>query len=115
MYIISNINRLSSVEVSGTKYRQNDIVVRSYQRDEPVFGRVAHFIATSSQEYYFVLNLLDTVGFSEHFHAFKVSFGGSQIDVCVQADLADHHPLVENKTFDSTMSETFIRMKYHVF
>ena len=106
---------MTSVEISGTKYRQNDIVVRSYECDEPVFGRIIHFIATASQEYYFVLNLLETAGFSEHFHAYRVSSAGSQIDVCVQTDLVDYHPLTENKVFDPTISQFFVRLKYHVF
>ena len=68
------INRLTSVEISGTKYHQKNIVVRSYEHDEPVFGRVFNFIATALQEYYFVLNLLETAGFSEHFHAYYTEF-----------------------------------------
>ena len=97
------------------KYHQKDIVVRSYEHDEPVFGRVLYFIATALQEYYFVLDLLETAGFSEHFHAYRVSSTRSEIDVCVQADLVDYHPLTESKTFNPTTSQSFVRLKYHVF
>ena len=85
-------NRLTSVEISGTKYRQNDIVVCFYEHNEPLFSRIIYFIATASQEYYFVLDLLETAGFSEHFHAYRFSFAGSESDVCVQTDLVNYHP-----------------------
>ena len=90
-------------------------MVRSYEHDEPVFGRVLYFIATALQEYYFVLDLLETAGFSEHFHAYRVSSTRSEIDVCVQADLVDYHPLTESKTFNPTTSQSSVRLKYHVF
>ena len=65
--------------------------------------------------YYFVLDLLETAGFSEHFHAYRVSSTRSEVDVCVQADLVDYHPLTESKTFYPTTSQSFVRLKYHVF
>ena len=90
-------------------------MVRSYELDEPVFGRVLYFIATALQEYYFVLDLLETTGYSEHFHAYRISSTRSEIDVCVQADLVDYHPLSESKAFSHTTPQSFVRLKYHVF
>ena len=61
-----------------------------------------------------MLDLLETAGFSEHFHAYRISSTRSEIDVCVQEDLVDYHPLTESKAFNST-SQSFVRLKYHVF
>jgi hypothetical protein len=103
------------LEIHGTKYHQKDVVIHSFDNDEPVLATISHFISTKT-EHFFVLNFLRVLGYCYHYHAYKVDTSSTEIHVCTQADLKDHHPLSVVSTFDNTLSNnTFVPLKYRVF
>ena len=89
---------LSTVEISGTKYHQKDIVVRSYEHDEPMFAESftslqLHYKSTTlCWIFWRLLDSLNTFMPTEFLPP----------DQKLTSDLVDYHPLTESKLFNPT-------------
>ena len=85
------------------------MLLKSDQEDLPMFGTLKHIAVVEVNRYYFIVELLHTVCYNPHYHAYEVTTQG-QLTVVQLSELADHHPL----SVYTTNHLRFVIMKYHV-
>ena len=76
----------------------------------PLFGIVRDIFVYHNQ-FYFGCNVLHTVCFNSHFHAYEVS-SSKEYTLCTHSELVD--PYVLSIYTVSSFSTRFIPMKYHI-
>ncbi|KAJ8678370.1 hypothetical protein QAD02_014157 [Eretmocerus hayati] len=68
----AGIKCLSHVEINGTRYAKDDVVViKSDYENEPDFGEITN-VYTADEEVYFVMRRLKTLYFDNHYQAYCV-------------------------------------------
>ena len=84
---------MSSVEIRGTRYSKNAIVVAQVDEDDiPLFFVILEFLITPLQEILFVCKKLVTRAFNYHFHSYEVTHT-DEVQLLYHKDLHDFHPL----------------------
>ncbi len=82
-------NRVSWIELCGTRYTSGDVVVATSNL-LPQFGIIQEIIVDNLC-YLFFLELLHTICFSTHFHSFEVINNSPPVfSVIKPSDLFDH-------------------------
>ena len=109
IHVLLHSSRISWVDIDGTKYYKEGVVVLQSNL-LPLFGVITD-IFVHSAEYYFVCSVLHTECFNAHFHAYETSNTSMEYILCTHSDLVDHHVLSHYNL--STSSSQFIRMKYY--
>ena len=64
------INRVTWIQLQGTKYVEGCVVVLDSSEILPIFGVIINILLIKPDEPYFVCELLQTEEFSTHFHSF---------------------------------------------
>ena len=79
----------------------------------PTFAVIKDIVAYNVDEFYFVCEVLDTVCFAQHFHAYEVAYKTpKEITICTQSSLPDYSVLGLYKlTSNSTI---YVPLKYHI-
>lgn len=104
------ICRLSWIEIDGTVYKTGSVVVLTSSL-MPQFGTIMNIVMLNVDDYYFVCELLCTVNFSEHFHAYEVTRNSViHLVICKQSELVDHHVL----GMYSVAAKHLVSLKYHL-
>ena len=81
--------------------------------DLPLFGEIKFIVAAEVTQYYLITDILNTVSFVPHYHAYEVEHNNSPTYHVIQpSNLIDHHPLVS--THATVHSQHFISLKYRV-
>lgn len=101
--------RVSWIEISGTKYNRESVVILESNL-LPEFGIIIDIICNSDQ-YYFVCKHLHTECFSPHFHSYEVSIDDN-IVICNPSDLVDYNVLSLYRL--SSHPNYFVSLKYHL-
>ena len=83
--------RTSSLSVNGTIYHTQDIVVTEFAEDLPQFGEIVDIVVNKDGAA-FVVHMLQTDCFNDHFHSFEVHDSGN-FRIVDQPQLSDYHPL----------------------
>ena len=97
------------MEVNGTKYSPHNLVVLEVT-ELPTFGVIVD-IVSSDARYYLVCEVMFTILFNHHFHAYKVSKGHEpEYVVCCQTKLVDYYVLSKY----TISGKTFVPLKYHI-
>lgn len=78
------------IEIKGTKYEHNMVVVLGFRKELPRFG-IIKYIVPADSDAYFVTNLLKTVGFDQHFYAYVVQ-NTDRWTCILQKDLYTYQP-----------------------
>ena len=91
------------------KYYDGGVVLLQSQL-LPLFGKIRD-ILVHRNHFYFACNVLHTVCFNSHFHAYEVS-NSKEYTLCTHSDLVD--PYVLSVYTLSSFSTCFIPMKYHI-
>ena len=81
--------------MNGTTYKPKNVVALSMYMSMPVFGEIVSILTTDVSECYFICELLQTVSFNTHLHAYEVERQKFPIPiiVCRHQDFADPHVL----------------------
>ena len=78
------------IEITGTRYSHGNVVVIDTDL-VPEFGIIEDIIVDALMCYYFVLEKLHTVCFSNHYHSFEViKHVPKEFFICKPSDLFDH-------------------------
>ena len=103
-------SRLNWIEVLGTKYKPGEIVVISVDT-VPKFGLISDVIVLDVDNYFIVCEVLHTIRFNSHYHAYEVSRDTAPTFVFLkQSDMSDHSVLgLYNK-----ITFSFVSLKYHI-
>ncbi len=101
--------RSSWVKIYGTVYKPQDIVVVSNDL-LPTFGRIQSILITDMNKCYFVCELLHTICFNSHYHAYEVSIQAMPMSIVIrtQNEFVDHHIL----SLYHISNLNFISLKY---
>ena len=93
--------RSIKVTTKGTEYNAGEIVMLPSDVG-PAFSIIWYLFQKASDETRFLmLEVLETVAYDVHYHAFRVKcISSPSLVTCKQTDLVDPHPLVLNRTFD---------------
>ena len=103
----------SKVSIRGTTYNAGEVVMLPSDI-EPAFSIIRYLIKASNETWLLVLEVLETVKYDVHYHAFRVKHSCSpSLVMCKQAALVDPHPLVLNFSFN-LQSHFFVCVKYYV-
>ena len=104
-------NRSSWVKIGGTVYKPDNTVAISSDL-LPVFGKIIDVLIVSVTDCYFVCELLVTASFNSHYHAYETrqQRQPTQLVICKQQDLIDHHIL---GTYHVS-NFTFVSLKYYL-
>ena len=79
-----------------------------------MFGNIEDIVTTSHNICLFVLNTYVVNRYNKHYNAYEID-ALDEIVVCQHQDLADHHLLCINKSYDRTLcTKNFVCLKYHV-
>lgn len=101
--------RLAWLEINGTKYSHNNVVVLEVT-DMPTFGIIRDLVSSGAR-YYFVCEVMFTICFNHHFHAYEVRKDDEpEYVVRCQTELADHYVL----SIYTVSGKDFIPLKYHL-
>ncbi|CAI6371526.1 unnamed protein product [Macrosiphum euphorbiae] len=93
--------RISWAELKGTRYKVNSILTRDLDDDNPQFVySVKNIYMYGSENIIFECNLLNTVGFNEHLHAFEIEIPVSNMCFIYQDSLISPIPNTLNVTPD---------------
>ena len=95
--------------INGIRYAPKQVVCFGMDdvAYEPSFGLIIQCLVTGEKENLFVMQILDTVCWNRHLHAFEVKISRA-IKVLKYDDLIDHHPLHLCKKINSC----FVSLKY---
>lgn len=78
--------------IKGTKYESNMVVHLGYKKELPFFGLINYIVPSSTGDIFFIVSLLKTIGFNQHFYSYEVE--NSQKWKCVkQKDFCLYQPL----------------------
>ena len=101
--------RLAWLEINGTKYSPNSVVVLGVA-ELPTFGVITDLVS-SGAKYYLVCEVMFTICFSYHFHAYEVQNADDpEYVVCQQTELFDHYVLSKY----TVAGNDFVPLKYHL-
>ena len=83
------------VKINGTRYKAGNCVLLQFSGEIPVFVQTRAIVLLSGHlQPLFVGDLLQTVGYNEHYHAYEVTtMSQPTFRVFSQTDLKDHHVL----------------------
>lgn len=88
------------INFKGTSYYKNSCVVVDSDSDGgPLFGLIKYILVNSSNNVCLVCELLHTVAFSDHFHAFNVKCSCILKSFLIE-NLLDYHPVLYCKNSD---------------
>ena len=113
MYVTLLYFRSTTFQICGTSYYENDVLVLGFLDDEPRFGIIDYLITTIDEKCYIVLYSLHTIGYSSHFHSYKV-FKTTSLVVCSPDNLVDHHPLTLSRNYETSCNHYKVSLKYHL-
>jgi len=106
---------VSWVKVGHYILKPNIVAVHSINNGVPEFGTVTDIVAVDSK-IYFVLNLLQTAHFDEHFHAYAVTHPGQKTVACVLLEsLKDHIPLQYHVIKYEGEQNMYVSLRYTLF
>ena len=63
------LNSVSYVEITGTRYKQGNILVCSFDEEIPVFGKIVDIIITKFSDCLFILIPYIGINFHTHYNA----------------------------------------------
>ena len=92
------LNSVSYVEITGTRYKQGNILVCSFDEEIPVFGKIVDIIVTKFSDCLFISIPYIGINFHTHYNAFEVYADTTHYIVYRQKDLKDYHPLPLSKS-----------------
>ena len=89
-------------------------MLEAKEDDLPLFGEITHVIVTNVNQYYLITDVLHTVSFEAHYHAYKVEHNDTPTHHIVKpSSLIDYHPL-GIYTCNNPHPTLFVSLKYHV-
>ena len=111
--ILIHIYRVKQVQVSGTKYHRDDVVVLDTDDDgEPVLGRIKDVYVLENEQCVFTIQRL-LVCFHPHYHAYEI-VGTANTSVTTPDKLLSYHPHNTHTCFSPSLSESqFDCLKQH--
>ncbi len=111
--VTNSFYRINWIEVAGTYYKPNMVVLYKMEQDIPIFGQISE-ILNSDDKFWFALTVLETQLFNSHFHSYEVKKTNLKI-LCEATKIYDYHPLWLYQSYDSNFIDScFISLKYHV-
>ena len=112
LYITPYI-RVKQVQVSGTRYTKENIVVLGKTEDLPVLGRISQIFITQDDQCLFVAQLL-LLEFHPHYNAYEIVGTGSTI-VTTPDRLHFYHPHNTHTCFSPSLAGSkFVCLKQHL-
>ena len=109
-YLQVIVYRLSWIEIDGTVYKPGSVVVLTSSL-MPQFGIITDILMLNIDDYYFSCELLCTVSFNEHFHAYEVTRSSLvNLVICKQSELIDYHVL----GMYAVAAKHSVSLKYHL-
>jgi len=104
--------------VGTVEYKVGHYVVLQFDHEAglPIFAKIVSFVsAIDSDLWYIVVEVVKTVLFVSHFHAYKVLGNKSPCFDCVQySQLLDHQPLYCHSLWVYESKLHFLRLPYHI-
>lgn len=95
-------NISSSVEYFGQNYRVNMILICGKDDTFPLFGQITN-VLTVDDDVFFVVNVMKTICFDDHYHAYEVEF--LTIEKIIHIDELLHYHPIDVYTPISTIKE----------
>lgn len=109
LYTYTHTRRPAWLEINGTKYSRNGVVVLGVA-ELPTFGIISDLVS-SGAKYYLVCEVMFTICFNHHFHAYEVcKIDEPEYVVCEQKELSDHYVLSKY----TVSGKYFVPLKYHL-
>lgn len=108
-FSVSHLHSTTWINLHGTKYKPNFIMITSWNEELPVFGIIKKIVVYKEGEFYFILESVETEYFSRHLHAFKIKKIGTKFCFSFK-DLHSHLPsilCINNKSY-------YIRIRHSV-
>lgn len=100
---------MSFVEFYGTQYSKGSIVFYAVMDDVPVFGKIVDVLYADN--FLFVLQPYVGNSFCKHLNAYDVDILDNVV-ICTPHNLID--PLSVHHSFDNTLHNSYICLKYNV-
>lgn len=85
----NEVFKTSWVQIFGTKYKEEDIILISTDSELPLFGIIQHIFVNSCQRIIFLCMKLQAVCFNEQVYAYQVQHLPNDIVLIMQDDLPD--------------------------
>lgn len=108
----------SKLSVASMQYKLGDFVLTGDYNEHgyPVCGKIVGFISCGNDEWYLAVEMVITVEFYAHFHAYCISYDKlSTYSILSLSDLLDHHPLYcHTGGFLEGVQQKYFRIPYHV-
>lgn len=80
----------------------------------PLFGQITHIIVHNINKYLLITDILLTVGFVSHYHAYEVEHNQTPTRHIIEpSDLTDYHTL-GLYTCNNPQPTLYVTLKYHV-
>jgi hypothetical protein len=109
------VHILSWVKIGHYVFKPTAVAVNTICDGIPQFGIVTDVIAINNK-IYFVLEVLETVHYDEHFHAYAVKHPSQHYHTCVSIDcLKDHIPLQYHVIKYEGQLTMFVSLRYTIF
>lgn len=118
--VSDKVNLASKLYVASVEYKTGDFVAvdQNSETKLPTFGKMCAFVmCPDSGKWYLVVELLTTLDFYAHVHAYCVSgLNANEYKILTVDKLLDYHPLYchVREGFDGVRRK-YIRLPYHVF
>ena len=113
----SKVNVAPWVKIQGWEYRVHTVVLLKMAAETvnglPVFAQVKKILVKENNDFFLIISHLNTDCFSEHYHAFEVSFTNLFAVVSVD-ELAECEPLWIVKNFDLLSDKSFVSPRHVV-
>lgn len=106
--------RVSYANIDGTKYSKGCVLLCTFWKDDPLFGKLVDLIVSKENICWFIMQPCIVKRFNHHYNGYEVE-QSNEYFVCQQQDLADYNPLTISKSFDLAVHSNFVIIKYHVF
>lgn len=110
--LCSTFYRTNFIQINGIRYSKGCVVVLTTDDVLPVFGLILEVLLTGEiNTHMFICEVLETIEFVDHNHAYKVSKRRpAPIVMCTQSDLSDYHILGLYQLY----SVFYIVLKYYI-
>ena len=109
---ITGLFRLTWVSVSGTKYKTGAVVQTGFHNLLPVFAiaRKIILVGGDPSKLMFIVEVIDTVCFSEHYHAYEVQMSEKGYEIYSQDEFVTYLPM--NITSPVNGIGLYVNVKY---
>ena len=108
-------SRVSYANINGTKYSKGCVLLCTFWKEDPLFGKLVDLIVSEENICWFIMQPYIVKQFNQHYNGYEIELSNAGYFVCQQQDLADYNPLTISKSFDLTVHANFVVIKYHVF